>query len=79
MVAAILFAFGGYLGAQVEHINQLNAAVWLPLLFLLYDLALRPGAGQRQAAPRTRWFSFLGLAVIVAIMLLAGHAESCDL
>ena len=40
LVAAIVFAFGGYLGAQVEHINQLNAAAWLPLLFLLYQAGL---------------------------------------
>ncbi len=38
LLAALVFALGGYLGAQVEHINQLQAAAWLPLLFLLYDL-----------------------------------------
>ncbi len=69
LVAAILFAFGGYLGAQVEHINQLNAAAWLPLLFLLYDLGL---ARQK----RRRWFWFLWLALVVAITLLAGHAQT---
>ncbi len=68
MVAAILFAFGGYLGAQVEHINQLNAAVWLPLLFLLYDLAL--------TRPHRRRFWFLWLALTVALTLLAGHAQT---
>ncbi len=70
MVAAILFAFGGYLGAQVEHINQLNAAVWLPLLFLLYDLVLA------QPRPRGRWFWLLLLALVVALTLLAGHAQT---
>ena len=66
LVAASLFAFGGYLGAQVEHINQLNAAAWLPLLFLLYDLA----------QSRRRWFWSLCLAVVIALTLLAGHTQT---
>jgi hypothetical protein len=64
-VAAMLFAFAGYLGAQVEHINQLNAAVWLPLCFLFYDFGRQRG-----------WFWFLLLAGVVALMLLAGHAQT---
>jgi hypothetical protein len=66
-LAAILFAFGGYLGAQVEHLNQLQAATWLPLLFLLYDL-------NRQRRPGRFWFFLLALAI--ALMLLAGHAQT---
>ncbi|MCL4304249.1 MAG: YfhO family protein, partial [Anaerolineae bacterium] len=66
-VAAILFAFGGYLGAQVEHINQLNAAAWLPLLFLLYDFGL-----ERER----RWLWFLLLALVIALTLLAGHTQT---
>jgi hypothetical protein len=69
LISAILFAFGGYLGAQVEHINQLNAAVWLPLLFLFYDF----GIEQRH---HRRWFWFLLLAVTVSLTLLAGHAQT---
>ena len=67
LIAAIVFAFGGYLGAQVEHINQLQAAAWLPLLFLFYDFS-----GYR---PR-RWFWLLLLALTVALILLAGHAQT---
>ena len=68
-VAAILFAFSGYLGAQVEHINQLNAAVWLPLLFLFYDFGI-------QREKLRRWFWFFLLAAVVALTLLAGHAQT---
>ncbi len=64
LLAAVLFAFGGYLGAQVEHINQLQAAAWLPLLFLLYDISLR----------RPRWL--LLLAPAIALVLLAGHTQT---
>jgi len=38
-LAAAVFALSGFVGAQVEHVNQLNCSVWLPLLFLLFDLA----------------------------------------
>ncbi len=38
-LAAAVFAFSGFVGAQVEHVNQLNCSVWLPLLFLLFDLS----------------------------------------
>ncbi len=66
LVAALVFGMGGYLTAQVEHLNQLQAAAWLPLLFLLYDLGLR----ERQI-----WWTLL-LAVITALVLLAGHAQT---
>ena len=36
IVAAASFAFGGYLTAQVEHINQLQGLAWLPwMLFIV--------------------------------------------
>ncbi len=66
-VAALLFAFGGYLGAQVEHLNQLQAAAWLPAIFLGYELSLRPGR---------RGFWLLLLALVTALVLLAGHAQT---
>jgi len=65
LIAAIVFAFGGYLGAQVEHINQLQAAAWLPLLFLLYDLGFYK---------QRRWFWFL-LAVAGGSPDFAGRAH----
>lgn len=33
-VAACVFAFSGYAGSLVEHVNQLQAAVWFPLLLV---------------------------------------------
>jgi hypothetical protein len=43
LVTAIVFAFSGFLGARVEHLTHLNVYVWLPLLFLLFDLT-RPSS-----------------------------------
>jgi hypothetical protein len=40
LTAALVFALGGFLGAQAEHINQLNCIAWLPWAFLLVDRAL---------------------------------------
>jgi hypothetical protein len=79
----VVFAFGGYLGAQVEHINQLQGAAWLPLLYLLYDRS----NGNRQPAngcvptilntpPANRWSSTLWLALVITMMLLAGHTQT---
>ena len=66
-LSAVIFAFGGFLGAQVEHVNQLNVFAWLPLSLLLFDRALRPGQ---------RWvYTLLGGAVM-ALEVLAGHLQA---
>ena len=36
LFAAVLFGLGGYLSAQVEHVNQLQGLAWLPWFFGLY-------------------------------------------
>ena len=59
------FAWGGYLSGQVEHINQLNVSAWFPLLLLLWEL-------RRKA----RWPALVGLGAVLALGLLAGHAQS---
>jgi hypothetical protein len=67
LAAAVVFGLGGLVGAQVEHVNQVNVLAWLPWAFLLLDAAL---AGGRRAA------AVLGLAGVIALMLLAGHAQT---
>jgi hypothetical protein len=69
--AAALFAIGGYLGAQVEHVNQVQAAAWLPWLLLGYDLARRPGSPR---AARGRGVALGALAL--GLSFLAGHAQT---
>lgn len=69
LVAAASFAFGGYLTAQVEHINQLQGLSWLPWFFLAAALAAR---GTRRA-----WLlSTLATAALFALQLLAGHTQT---
>ncbi len=67
-VAALVFALGGFLGAQVEHVNQLNASAWLPWLLLCLDGAM--GRGRR------RGLALLGGGAVVGLALLAGHTQA---
>jgi hypothetical protein len=67
LTAAVVFALGGFVGAQVEHVNQLNVVAWLPWAFLLLDISVRRN---QRLAPT------LGLGLVVALMILAGHAQA---
>ncbi len=78
--AGAALALGGYLGVQIEHINQLQALSWLPWALFLYDWILEgermgdfaaAAAGRRRKIPRR-----IGLAVVIGLMLLAGHSQS---
>jgi len=68
-----LFALGGYLGAQVEHINQLQGLAWLPLALLLVDVST---SGSAEHARRRRLLGGVGLSVVVGLILLAGHTQT---
>ncbi len=63
----VAFALGGYLGAQVEHVNQLQGLAWLPLILMLYDKLTNPKAA------RSAW---VALVLVVGMMLLAGHTQT---
>ena len=68
----VVFALGGYLGAQVEHVNQLQGLAWLPLALLLVDKSLisKPKVGDRSVV------AFVGLAGVVGAVFLAGHMQT---
>jgi hypothetical protein len=67
-LAAALFALGGYLTAQVEHVNQLQGLAWLPWL-----LAAAGEAGTGVSLNRRR---IAALALLLCIQLLAGHTQT---
>jgi hypothetical protein len=73
-IAGAAFALGGYLGAQVEHVNQLQGLAWLPLLFLLHDRSLGPNS--KSAHQRVDVMACVGLAITIALILLAGHTQT---
>jgi len=61
----LCFAFSGFLGGQVGHLNQLCASIWLPALLLSFDESVRTN--------RPAWRIAGGGAV--ALTLLAGHTQ----
>ncbi|MCB0009383.1 MAG: hypothetical protein KDE04_23120, partial [Anaerolineales bacterium] len=63
-LAALLFALGGYLTAQVEHVNQLQGMAWLPWFLVALD-ARRP----------VRW-RLTGTALLFGLQLTAGHTQT---
>ena len=64
--AGLAFGLGGYLGAQAEHLNQIQVLAWLP-----WTLWLGIRVGQSAS-----WRAAAGLALVVALQLLAGHTQS---
>ncbi len=74
LLAAVLFALGGYLTAQVEHINQLQGLAWLPWFFV----ALSPLAAPGRPRPTGREMvpSIAAGGVLFALQLLAGHTQT---
>ena len=63
--AAVIFGLSGFLGAQVGHVNQVNAAAWLPWALL--------ATHQLYTRRSVRWA--IVLALVLALQFLAGHAQ----
>jgi hypothetical protein len=69
LLAAVLFALGGYLTAQVEHVNQVQGLAWLPWFLAVW--------GRREAASgRLRLWRVAGVSGLFALQLLAGHTQT---
>ena len=64
LLAGGVFAGSGFLGAHVGHLNQVQAAVWLPWLLL---------ALERTAGGSVVWLVLGGW--LLALQLLAGHTQ----
>ncbi len=64
LLAGGVFAGSGFLGAHVGHLNQVQAAVWLPWLLL---------ALERAATGSPVWLVLGGW--LLALQLLAGHTQ----
>ena len=83
-----IFALSGYLIAQMEHVNQLQGLAWFPLLLTLTHALVQP---QREHSERRAPESAGGLgptlrsvnlrataalALVIALILLAGHTQT---
>ncbi|MCC7362672.1 MAG: YfhO family protein [Anaerolineales bacterium] len=69
LTAAVLFALGGYVTAQMEHVNQLQGLAWLPWLMLAAH-TLMGARGRGLIVPAA------GVAMPAALQLLAGHTQT---
>lgn len=71
ILGAILFGLGGYLSAQVEHINQAQGMAWMPWMLLVvsnWEVAVRDW---RRLAGKA-----VGVATFFGLQLLAGHTQT---
>ncbi len=66
LASGLAFGLGGYLGAQAEHLNQLQALAWLPWQILCL-FVLRRGTALRTT---------VALAALITLQVLAGHTQS---
>lgn len=73
-LAAISFGLGGYLGTQIEHVNQLQGLAWMGWIFLAYEFSL--SRELPSSAFHFRSLRWLPLAVLITVQLLAGHTQS---
>lgn len=71
LLAAILFALGGFVTAQVEHVNQAQALAWLPWL-----LGVATGWEVVSAEKRALFRKLLAIGILFALQLAAGHAQA---
>lgn len=76
--ASAVFGLGGFLLAQAEHVNQLSVSIYLPLMLYLVDLTrARVQVAQRPTqAVKVAFWPGSALAGVIALCVLAGHAQS---
>lgn len=77
LAGGIVLAGSGFYGGLVGHINQMNAAAWLPWAFWILDFGFlsapseNPKSKIQNPKSKIAWFAFL-----VAFMILAGHTQT---
>src|SRR4051812_35986294 len=57
-LGGLVFAFGSFFVTQIQHENVIRSAVWLPLVLLCVEMALRTTAWRRQ-----QWLVAAGLTL----------------
>jgi len=73
LLSASLLALGGYLTAQVEHINQLQGLTWFPWLLLGMH---KTQFSMHNSYFRQRALPLVHCALCLSLSLLAGHTQS---
>jgi len=77
LTAGVLYGGGGFIGAHVEQINQLQGLAWMPWLFGLLHGTLTAWLEQREWQRRIRGLlALLLLAGGLAIQIYSGHTQT---
>lgn len=74
IICGLVLAGSGFYGGLIGHLNQMNAAAWLPWGFWILECGMQ---NDGYSAPRTPYsvLHIVVFALLVALMLLAGHAQ----
>ena len=72
LLAALAFAYSGFMVSHLKHLSMVNAACWFPLGLLAIEKGLRGGALRGGAATRR---AMLSLGAVFALQILSGHIQ----
>jgi len=73
LVAAVSFAYSGFMVAHLKHLSTVNAACWFPLGLYFIERAFRQNEGQtflQKSKP------FVYLSLVIGVQNLAGHTQT---
>ncbi|MCE7982334.1 MAG: hypothetical protein DYG89_14155 [Caldilinea sp. CFX5] len=73
LAGGLVLAGCGFYGGLLGHINQMNAAAWLPWALLILGIGAFETENEK---PKTKNGKGAGFALVVALMLLAGHTQT---
>jgi len=64
-ISGLVFAFGGFLMAQLTNINIMTGSIWLPLILCLFSQAIR----------RRSYTFAAGAGIVLALQILSSHPQ----
>ena len=77
LMAGLVLAGSGFVGGLIGHINQLNGAAWLTWgVFCLASVQPVASGELRSRPAATLFVGAASFAILVALMLLAGHTQT---
>jgi len=73
LVAAVSFAYSGFMVAHLKHLSTVNTACWFPLGLYFIERAFRQNEGQT-LLEKSKPFVYLSL--VIGVQNLAGHTQT---
>jgi hypothetical protein len=73
LITGLVLAGSGFYGGLIGHLNQMNAAAWLPWALLVWECTRQDSEirNTKYKLRNTAW-----MAMLVALMVLAGHTQT---